>query len=101
MIPVVRRVRSAKPLRPTKITRYLDYFLHPHYDVRDRQIMILDRDTTAEQAAQHYSHLIKDKTVIITGVSPGGLGAEVARVLAKHSCLVVLAGRSVSKSAHT
>jgi NADP-dependent 3-hydroxy acid dehydrogenase YdfG len=35
--------------------------------------------------------------VIVTGVSPGGFGADTARVLALYGAHVVLAGRSLNK----
>lgn len=40
--------------------------------------------------------------MLITGVSPGGLGAEAARVIALHRpALIILAGRSVAKGKQT
>ncbi|SCV70795.1 BQ2448_3557 [Microbotryum intermedium] len=51
--------------------------------------------TTAQEAADYYSDKIKGKVVLITGGSPGGLGAEAARVIALHEPkLIILAGRS-------
>jgi NADP-dependent 3-hydroxy acid dehydrogenase YdfG len=35
--------------------------------------------------------------VIVTGVSPGGFGADTARVLVLYGAHVVLAGRSLNK----
>ncbi|KDQ11811.1 hypothetical protein BOTBODRAFT_113965 [Botryobasidium botryosum FD-172 SS1] len=58
--------------------------------------------TTGEEAAAVLASQIKDKNVLITGVSPKGLGAEVARVLAKFGAgLVVLAGRNREKIEQT
>ncbi|KAI9004521.1 NAD-P-binding protein [Hyaloraphidium curvatum] len=52
-------------------------------------------DTTAEEAAAAFASGIAGKNVLITGASPGSLGAECARVLAKHgAALIVLAGRN-------
>lgn len=51
--------------------------------------------TTAETVASHYSTQIQGKTILITGVSPGGLGLYTAKVLAAHSpLLLILAARS-------
>ncbi|KAH8550857.1 short-chain dehydrogenase [Umbelopsis sp. PMI_123] len=53
-----------------------------------------NRNTTSEEAASELSNQIKGKTVIITGASWNGLGAEAARVIAKHDPkLIILAGR--------
>ncbi|KAI0031069.1 NAD-P-binding protein [Vararia minispora EC-137] len=52
---------------------------------------------TGESAAKALASDIKGKTVIVTGVSPGGFGAETARILALVGAKVVLAGRSLSK----
>ncbi|GAA5869514.1 hypothetical protein JCM1840_004443 [Sporobolomyces johnsonii] len=54
--------------------------------------------TTAEEAAAHYSGNIEGKVVAVTGVTPNGLGAEAARVIAKHNPkLLILAGRNLDK----
>ncbi|KAI0046927.1 NAD-P-binding protein [Auriscalpium vulgare] len=53
--------------------------------------------TTADEVAEYLSAEIKNKNVLITGASLGGLGGEAARVLAKHGNLVILAGRSQQK----
>jgi NAD(P)-dependent dehydrogenase (short-subunit alcohol dehydrogenase family) len=51
--------------------------------------------TTAEQAASVFASQIKGKSILITGITWGGLGAETARVCALFGAsLVVLAGRS-------
>ncbi|KFY36431.1 hypothetical protein V495_07905 [Pseudogymnoascus sp. VKM F-4514 (FW-929)] len=58
--------------------------------------------TTAEEVATVFKDSIAGKTVLITGCSPDGLGAEAARVIALHKvALIVLAGRSVSKCEET
>ncbi|KAF2642556.1 NAD(P)-binding protein [Massarina eburnea CBS 473.64] len=50
---------------------------------------------TAEDVATILSSDIAGKTVVITGVSPSGIGAEAARVIHKHNPkLLVLASRS-------
>ncbi|KAK9760946.1 hypothetical protein K7432_014535 [Basidiobolus ranarum] len=50
--------------------------------------------TTAEEAAALFANDIKGKTVLVTGCTWGGLGAEAARVIAKHGAgIVILAGR--------
>ncbi|KAI0036667.1 NAD-P-binding protein [Vararia minispora EC-137] len=55
-----------------------------------------DGKPTAESVAQALSDKIAGKTVLITGVTPKGFGAEAARVAAKMGAKVVLAGRSQS-----
>jgi NAD(P)-dependent dehydrogenase (short-subunit alcohol dehydrogenase family) len=50
--------------------------------------------TEAEEVAIYFDKEIKGKTVLITGCTWGGLGAEAARVIAKHhAALVIVAGR--------
>ncbi|KAF2453932.1 short-chain dehydrogenase [Lineolata rhizophorae] len=50
--------------------------------------------TTSEEVCNKFSSEIKGKTFLITGCSPSGLGAEMARTLALHSPgLLILAGR--------
>ncbi|KAH8551427.1 hypothetical protein BGW37DRAFT_513254 [Umbelopsis sp. PMI_123] len=50
--------------------------------------------TEAEEVATYFGNEIKGKTVLITGCTWGGLGAEAARVVAKHHAgLVIVAGR--------
>ncbi|KAI9020621.1 putative short-chain dehydrogenase [Hyaloraphidium curvatum] len=57
--------------------------------------MSFNADTSAEEVAAALSGKIAGKNVLITGASPKSLGAEAARVLAKHGAgLVVLAGRN-------
>ncbi|KAK3045612.1 hypothetical protein LTR09_012820 [Extremus antarcticus] len=52
---------------------------------------------------EEYPNLIRRNiTVLITGVSPGGLGAETARVICRHQPgLVILAGRDLTKVGQT
>jgi NAD(P)-dependent dehydrogenase (short-subunit alcohol dehydrogenase family) len=51
-------------------------------------------ETTAEEVAAALTNDIKGKTVLITGATWGGLGAEAARVIAKHNAkLIILACR--------
>ncbi|GAB5587125.1 hypothetical protein Unana1_02025 [Umbelopsis nana] len=53
-----------------------------------------NENTTAEEAAAFWANEIKGKTVLVTGATWGGLGAEAARVIAKHEAkLVIVAGR--------
>ncbi|KUL85918.1 hypothetical protein ZTR_06348 [Talaromyces verruculosus] len=60
------------------------------------------RATTADQIAADCSAIIKGKTILITGISPGGRGAEFTRVISKHSLyLIILANRNVSKASET
>ncbi|KAL8940856.1 MAG: hypothetical protein Q9211_002076 [Gyalolechia sp. 1 TL-2023] len=58
--------------------------------------------TTAEEIAGDCKTLIKDKVILTTGVSPGGIGATFVEVIAKHSPkLLILAGRDISKCEET
>jgi len=53
--------------------------------------------TTAEEVANIYTTEVANKTILITGVSPNGLGLYTATVLATHSpALLILAARSIS-----
>ncbi|KAL7941728.1 short-chain dehydrogenase [Trichoderma barbatum] len=62
----------------------------------------LRSDATAEEVATAFKDHIAGKTVLITGCSPNGLGAEAARVIALHNpALIVLAGRAISKCEET
>jgi NAD(P)-dependent dehydrogenase (short-subunit alcohol dehydrogenase family) len=61
-----------------------------------------DATTTAEEAAQHYSDQVRGKTILITGVTPGSLGAYFAEAVAKHQPqLIILAARDVAKAETT
>ena len=56
--------------------------------------------TTAEEVATALSSIISDKTILVTGVLPGGLGAHfVTVVLEHHPKLLILADRSGPKFA--
>ncbi|RDX44010.1 dehydrogenase [Lentinus brumalis] len=58
--------------------------------------------TAAEEVAAVLSSHIAGKTILVTGVTPGGLGAHFAKVVAAHKPkLLILAGRSVPKAAET
>jgi NAD(P)-dependent dehydrogenase (short-subunit alcohol dehydrogenase family) len=53
--------------------------------------------STAEEVCHYYSPHIRNKTILITGVTPGGLGLATAKALAAHSPrLLILATRSSS-----
>ncbi|KAI0052268.1 NAD(P)-binding protein [Auriscalpium vulgare] len=54
-------------------------------------------ETTAEDAAFALRDQIRGKNVVVTGVSPKGLGAETVRVLAPYAKTIILAGRSQAK----
>ncbi|RPD58291.1 NAD(P)-binding protein [Lentinus tigrinus ALCF2SS1-7] len=59
-----------------------------------------DEATTAEEVAASLASSIAGKTILITGVTPGGLGAHFAKVTAAHNPkLLILAGRSASNLA--
>ncbi|MCJ1319302.1 hypothetical protein MMC15_004638 [Xylographa vitiligo] len=56
------------------------------------------KQTTADEVATAFADQINGKTVLITGVSLGGLGAEVSRTLSLHQPrLLIIAGRSTPK----
>ncbi|KAF5021919.1 hypothetical protein F66182_6022 [Fusarium sp. NRRL 66182] len=58
--------------------------------------------TTVHELVKEYAQIIKGKTVLTTGVSPGGLGAVfVEAIAAGEPKLVVLAGRNVDKLQQT
>ena len=58
--------------------------------------------TSAEEVAAAFSSSIAGKTILVTGVSPGGLGAHFCKVVAPHGPkLLILAGRSLSNCAKT
>lgn len=59
-------------------------------------------DTTGDQVASDCQLQIANKTILITGVSPGGLGAAFAITIAKYgpSC-IILATRSIQKAEET
>ncbi|RDX40636.1 NAD(P)-binding protein [Lentinus brumalis] len=55
--------------------------------------------TTGEEAARALSSSIAGKTILVTGVTPGGLGAHFVKVVAAHQPkLLILAGRSATKT---
>ncbi|KAJ7148693.1 NAD-P-binding protein [Mycena crocata] len=56
-----------------------------------------DINSTGESVGKVFADRIKGKTVIVTGISPGGFGADTARVLALYGATVVLAGRNPNK----
>ncbi|PLB47638.1 short-chain dehydrogenase [Aspergillus steynii IBT 23096] len=56
-------------------------------------------DTTAEQVASDCRPSIMNKTILITGVTPGGLGAGFATIIAPYNpSLIILAARDTSKA---
>ncbi|KAL5594649.1 hypothetical protein BROUX41_001568 [Berkeleyomyces rouxiae] len=58
----------------------------------------LDQNTRASELAVHYAPQIAGKTILITGVSPGGLGESfVKQVAAGKPGTFILAGRSPAK----
>ncbi|KAL9597888.1 MAG: hypothetical protein Q9219_004841 [cf. Caloplaca sp. 3 TL-2023] len=58
--------------------------------------------TTAEEIAENCKAIIKDKVILTTGVTPGGIGATFVHVIAKHSPrLLILAGRNIAKCQET
>ena len=51
-------------------------------------------ETTSDEAATALADQIKGKTILVTGATLGGIGAETARAIAKHQPkLVIVAGR--------
>lgn len=61
-----------------------------------------DHDTTAEEIANECASRIVNKTILVTGASPGGLGAAFATIVAKYGpAAIVLATRDISKAEET
>ena len=61
-----------------------------------------NRYTTGEQVASDCRSSIENKTVLITGVTSGGLGAGFATVIAPYRpSLIILAARDISKAEET
>jgi NAD(P)-dependent dehydrogenase (short-subunit alcohol dehydrogenase family) len=59
-------------------------------------------ESTAEEVAEFYAPQIKDKIILTTGVSPGGLGAYFVQTIAAYKPkLLILAARSESKLKET
>ncbi|KAF2726641.1 NAD(P)-binding protein [Polyplosphaeria fusca] len=59
-------------------------------------------NSTAEELTTDYAGEIKGKTVLITGVSPGGLGAVFATsIVAAEPAMLILAGRNTAKTKQT
>lgn len=59
-------------------------------------------ETTAEEVAAFYASQIKDKVILTTGVSPGGLGAYFVQTIAAYKPkLLILAARDESKIKET
>lgn len=58
--------------------------------------------TSVHQLAKEYASIIKGKTILTTGASPGGLGALFVEAIAvSEPALCILAGRSVNKLQQT
>ncbi|CAH0022425.1 unnamed protein product [Clonostachys rhizophaga] len=58
-----------------------------------------DKDTTSEEVVAAFSHHIAGTTILITGVSPNGLGAAMAMTLAsKHPALLIFTARQIAKA---
>lgn len=58
--------------------------------------------TTAEQVTSDCRSSIANKTILITGVTPGGLGAGFATIIAPYSpSLIILAARDTAKAIQT
>ena len=58
--------------------------------------MSYSNETTGEEIAKTFASSIKDKSVLITGVTWGGIGAESARIIAPYEPkLIILAGRTL------
>lgn len=58
----------------------------------------LDQNTRASDLAAHYASLIAGRTILVTGVSPGSLGASfVKNIASAHPTTLILAGRSPDK----
>ncbi|KAK6542449.1 hypothetical protein TWF694_006403 [Orbilia ellipsospora] len=61
-----------------------------------------DASTTSDEVAEVLSSHIKDKTILVTGISPDGLGLDFCRAIAAHHpSLIILAARNPSKIAQS
>lgn len=59
-------------------------------------------NTTADELVHDYADIIKNKVVLVTGVSPGGLGGFFVQSIAKGKpALLILAGRNTAKVQQT
>lgn len=59
-------------------------------------------DTTATQLVNDYAHLIKDKVVLTTGISPGSLGGFFVQAIAQaNPACLILAARNPAKAQQT
>ena len=59
-------------------------------------------DTTATQLVNDYANFIKDKVVLVTGISPGSLGGDFIRTIAKAGpAYLILAARNPDKAQQT
>ncbi|KAF3107369.1 hypothetical protein TWF102_000288 [Orbilia oligospora] len=57
-----------------------------------------DHTTTSDEVAETLSSHITGKTILVTGISPDGLGLDFCRAIASHSpSLIILAARNPSK----
>lgn len=60
--------------------------------------MPYDTDTTADQLVSDFSSIIKNKVILTTGITPGGLGSAFVESVAKaQPGLLILAGRNLEK----
>jgi NAD(P)-dependent dehydrogenase (short-subunit alcohol dehydrogenase family) len=58
-----------------------------------------DTNTTADELVQDFANDIKNKIILTTGVTPGGLGTAFVETVAKgHPGMLILAGRNVEKT---
>jgi len=61
-----------------------------------------EHTTTAEETADYYAGKVPGKTIFVSGVSPGGIGAYFVKLVAKYQPrLLILAGRNLSKVEET
>ncbi|XRM36707.1 hypothetical protein ABZX51_000197 [Aspergillus tubingensis] len=93
-------------ISPSPIFKYPSKALY-HLSIKSRRPLLIimssySSQTSAEQVAQDCQNAITNKTVLVTGVSPGGLGAEFAKVIAIHGpSLLILASRDIAKAQQT
>ncbi|KZF26820.1 NAD(P)-binding protein [Xylona heveae TC161] len=65
-------------------------------------MVIFGHNTTSEEVAALFADQVKGKIVLITGASPGGLGAQTAIALSRSQPkLLIIAGRDISKLLET
>lgn len=88
-------------MKPQKaIQSHLNLYHYHHVKLHKMANQSFGFNTTSEEVTSYHSSQIVNKTILVTGVSPGGLGLQTALALAPHSpALLILAARSAASLA--